>query len=92
MKDKCIQTKLLDSNKAYWIKWKTSAFKQSYLIQIKLINQMKHKCIQTKLIELNKAYYIKSKPSAFKQSKLIQIKLTELNERQVYSNKANWFK
>jgi len=37
MKDTCILTKLIDSNKAYWIKWKTSAFKQSYLIQIKLI-------------------------------------------------------
>jgi len=62
MKGKCIQTKLIDSNKAYWIKWKPSAFKQSKL------NKMKFKCIQTKLIDSNKAYWIKWKPSAFKQS------------------------
>jgi len=50
MKVKCIQTKIIDSNKAYWIKWKQSAFKQSKL------NHMKVKCIQTKLIDSNKAY------------------------------------
>jgi len=56
MKDKCIQTKLIDSNKAYWIKWKISAFPQNYLIQIKLNETNGSKSIQTKLIDSNKAY------------------------------------
>jgi len=55
MKDMCIQTKLIVSNKAYWIKWKTCVFKQSWL------NQLKSKCIQTKLIDSNKAYWNKLK-------------------------------
>jgi len=37
MKANCIQTKIIDSNKAYLIKRKPNAFKQSWLIHIKLI-------------------------------------------------------
>jgi len=68
MKVNCIQTKLIDSNKVYWIKWKPSAFKQIYL------NQMKVKCLQINLTDLNesqvhsnKANWFKWKESAFKQ-------------------------
>jgi len=51
MKAKCIQTKLSDSYKAYWIKWKLSAFKQS------LLNQMNDKCIHTMPIDSKQIYW-----------------------------------
>jgi len=53
MKSNCIQTKLIDSNKASWIKWKPSEFTQSQF------NQMKAKFIQRMLIDSNKVYSIK---------------------------------
>jgi len=53
MKAMVIQTKLLYSNKAYWIKLMPSAFKQSYLIRIMLI-------------ESNKTYVHSNKATWFK--------------------------
>ena len=85
MKAKCIQTMVTDSNKAYWIKWKPSAFKQCQLIQIK-----RNESNEIKL-HSNKANWINWKQSAFKQSWLIQINLIESNESQMHWNKAKWY-
>jgi len=75
MKVVFVQTKLIDSknliesnerqlhsNKAYWIKWKLSAFKKSYLIQLKTI------FTQTNLLDSNLTYWNEWKQSAFKQT------------------------
>jgi len=62
MKSNCTQTKLIDWNKASWIKWKPSEFTQSQF------NRMKAKYIQRMLIDSNKVYLIKWIASTFEQS------------------------
>jgi len=67
MKAKCLQTKQIDSNKAYLIKWKPSAFKQSYfLIHIELIESNESCVHSNKANWFKKSYWIKWEPNAFK--------------------------
>jgi len=61
MKDKCIQTKLIVSNKLIESNEKQVYSKKANWFIYSWLNQLKSKCIQTKLIDSNKAYWNKLK-------------------------------
>ena len=88
MKDKCILTKLIDSNKAYWINFKPSTFKQSCLSQLKLFETNVSKVHQTNLIESDKSKVHSNKANWFKWILLNQMKAKCIQTKLIDSNKA----
>ena len=86
MKVKQIQTKLFESNKsqahtnkAFWIKCKSIAFKNASL------NQMKVEHIQTKHFESNESQMHLTKLIELNESRYIQTKIYESIESQMHS-------